>query len=1010
MAGENLGTIYYSVEVETEQLIKGTASAEKQLDKTEQAMTKVDKASEGLRSNLSKLSLAFAAIASARALSQMAEMVQKYQEYADRVRLATSSTEEFDRVQDRLLATANGTYRSLGEAQELYIRTAASLRSMGYSTEQALDVTDSMSYAFVKNATSADRAATATDALSKSITTGKVAADQWETITSAIPTVIDDIAAASGRTAAEVRKLGAQGKLTGRDLTEGLRYSLDANAKAAAAMSNNLTDAGVRTRTAITQVLVSLENQTGALQAFTNGIISAADAVLTFGTDNEKMANFLQLATTAAAALGSVIAGRLISSMGAYAVAQAQALSAAIAKIAVDREAAALAVTAARNDLAAAEAAMARAKAMQAAAVGSSQFNAATVALAQSTLQYETAAKNVATAVANQGRVAGVTTIAMNGLRSVMGLLGGPAGVILLAATALYTFATNAKSARTETDSLNGSLDKLTFNQLGRAANEVTEDVQGLNKELAAARNNFNTASRRPFESDDSFAKRQVELRAALDDVNQRLAERDARLKDIKAAQDALAAKSLKQNNPGPAGANPPTPPDEESAKVIKGLEEQQALLKVIGVERAKLAAIQKLGEGASPEQRQEAERLAASIYSLEQAEAKQKAAKKKGESEAAQLAKKNAADQKKGIEDNIKEFGDLGQQLANVGKTAREVAQDQAQLSLNKYATPEQIEAIRAIAAALYDAKAAKEALAAADPIASEQQRYAEQIAQLDALNAAKGKYRLDDERYAELSRQAELSHTETMRQLEEQRFAQQSKGNAMLISTLNQVQSAGTSALTGLITGASNGTDAVQQLGQALLNEVVGSLVQVGLQYVKNLAIQSSAGSAAVGVSVAQAGTAASAWAPAAAAASIGTLGGAAGIGLSAIAAILPSITGLFGGGRKAGGPVNAGTMYRVNEGGAPEVFNAGGQQYMIPNMRGEVVSNRDATNGAAGSGGAGTTVNIHNNNGSNVRTSSKQMDRQEIIDVFIDDYMNGGQTSKAISTGTGTKRRGT
>lgn len=1010
MAGENLGTIYYSVEVETEQLIKGTASAEKQLDKTEQAMTKVDKASEGLRSNLSKLSLAFAAIASARALSQMAQMVQKYQEYADRVRLATSSTEEFDRVQERLLATANGTYRSLGEAQELYIRTAASLRSMGYSTEQALDVTDSMSYAFVKNATSADRAASATDALSKSITTGKVAADQWETITSAIPTVIDDIATASGRTAAEVRKLGAQGKLTARDLTEGLRNSLDENAKAAAGMSNNLTDAAVRTRTAITQVLVSLENQTGALQAFTNGIIGAADAVLAFGTDNEKMASFLQLATTAAAALGSVIAGRLISSMGAYAVAQAQALSAAIAKIAVDREAAALAVTAARNDLAAAEAAMARAKAMQAAAVGSSQFNAATVALAQSTLQYETAAKNVATAVANQGRVAGVTTIAMNGLRSVMGLLGGPAGVILLAATALYTFATNAKSARTETDSLNGSLDKLTFNQLGRAANEVTEDVQGLNKELAAARNNFNTASRRPFESDDSFAKRQVELRAALDDVNQRLAERDARLKDIKAAQDALAAKSLKQNNPGPAGATPPTPPDEESAKVIKGLEEQQALLKVIGVERAKLAAIQKLGEGASPEQRQEAERLAASIYNLEQAEAKQKAASKKGESEAAQLAKKTADERKRGAESNLEVFRNLGLEISAVDLKTRDLAMRQAELSLNEYATPQQVEQVRALAGALFDLRQRKadlQTLGQVDPIVGAQQGYEAELAKYQQLNDAK---LLSDQRYLELKGQLDAEHAATLQQLEEQRFAQQSKGNAMLIDTLNQVQTAGTSALVGLATGASNGTEAVQQLGAALLNEVVGSLVQVGVQYLKNLLIQQAAGNAAVGATVAQAGTAAAAWAPAAAAASIGTLGGAAGIGLSAIAAILPSITGLFGGGRKAGGPVNAGTMYRVNEGGAPEVFNAGGQQYMIPNIRGEVVSNRDATNGAAGSGGAGTTVNIHNNNGSNVRTSSKQMDRQEIIDVFIDDYMNGGQTSKAISTGTGTKRRGT
>ncbi len=37
----------------------------------------------------------------------------------------------------------------------------------------------------------------------------------------------------------------------------------------------------------------------------------------------------------------------------------------------------------------------------------------------------------------------------------------------------------------------------------------------------------------------------------------------------------------------------------------------------------------------------------------------------------------------------------------------------------------------------------------------------------------------------------------------------------------------------------------------------------------------------------------------------------------------------------------------MYRINENGAPEVFQAAnGRQYMLPNTRGEVISNGDAT----------------------------------------------------------------
>src|SRR5690554_634361 len=65
------------------------------------------------------------------ALREAAQWVQQYQTMAERVRMATESVDEFEMVQKRLQATADGTYRALSEAQELYIRTADSLRLRG---------------------------------------------------------------------------------------------------------------------------------------------------------------------------------------------------------------------------------------------------------------------------------------------------------------------------------------------------------------------------------------------------------------------------------------------------------------------------------------------------------------------------------------------------------------------------------------------------------------------------------------------------------------------------------------------------------------------------------------------------------------------------------------------------------------------------------------------------------------------------------------------------------------
>jgi len=96
----------------------------------------------------------------------------------------------------------------------------------------------------------------------------------------------------------------------------------------------------------------------------------------------------------------------------------------------------------------------------------------------------------------------------------------------------------------------------------------------------------------------------------------------------------------------------------------------------------------------------------------------------------------------------------------------------------------------------------------------------------------------------------------------------------------------------------------------------------------------------------------------------------------------------------GRIAGGPVQAGRVYRVNENGAPEVYSAAnGQQYMIPNKRGEVISNRDATSGA------GVVINIHNAPPGTTAEQSTGQDGVDVIDVWVADFMADGRTASAV-----------
>jgi len=93
-------------------------------------------------------------------------------------------------------------------------------------------------------------------------------------------------------------------------------------------------------------------------------------------------------------------------------------------------------------------------------------------------------------------------------------------------------------------------------------------------------------------------------------------------------------------------------------------------------------------------------------------------------------------------------------------------------------------------------------------------------------------------------------------------------------------------------------------------------------------------------------------------------------------------------YGGAREHGGPVQANSMYRVGEGGKPEIFKASnGSQYMIPGDSGKVISNKDIA-GAGGNGGVSLEVNfnITTTNGIDDATQKQMIQQMEIVALKV------------------------
>ncbi|QJP08410.1 tape measure protein [Pseudomonas multiresinivorans] len=266
---------------------------------------KADKSNQELTKSTNGLGKAFGALAAAISVRAIIAASDQYGQMAARIRMATSSTEEYTKVQDRLLQTANATYRPLNEAQEVYIRTADAIRTLGYNTDDALDITDSFSFLLVTNAASADKASSAIDAYSKAIQTGKVESDGWQSILAAMPTIVNDLAAATGRSTADIRKLGIEGKLSLAALNEALRQSRDSNEELAAAMETSVQDATTALGNSF-QVFVGKVNETSkASGILTENIGEMADAL----QDPETIKAAQDLAAGVVSALNEIIKG-----------------------------------------------------------------------------------------------------------------------------------------------------------------------------------------------------------------------------------------------------------------------------------------------------------------------------------------------------------------------------------------------------------------------------------------------------------------------------------------------------------------------------------------------------------------------------------------------------------------------------------------------------------------------------------------------------------------------------
>ncbi|HHJ4565935.1 TPA: tape measure protein [Klebsiella pneumoniae] len=812
---ENAGGIYYDIEMDIQGLLVAQQRVNQRLDLMERGFDKTTRSIDTTERSMSSLSRVAVALTAALSVQQVAEYADAWATVNNKLSNSLRPSEQLADVTERVFNITQQTRSSLDATASLYARLERATRQYGTSADDLAKLTTIINQGFVVSGATAQEAENAIIQLSQGLASGALRGEEFNSVNEQGNRLIVALADSMGVSIGQMRNMAAQGKLTTDVVVNGL---LSQGSVIGAEFAN--------TTTTISQALqVAGNNITkffGENSTVKTGAAIFSDAVVTI---SENIGGLSALLTGAAAILGSRYVGALTMATAAKikAAAASRTLSAeeslaaqaAANKAAADLRAAAVAKERALDEIRLAEMMRLTAISETNAAAAEQRLSVARVAAAGAVDNYNRAL------AANRAAQMALSSGASLASRA-LGLIGGPAGAAMLAASAILYFSQRAKEARNDANALADGVNDLsskfqtmshtelaaTIGKLSQSLPELSDAVSDAQKEFNDATSavqrqqreiaNWGTNTTRGRQAaealggaQDNLAIATLELEKAQNRLSQTqnainigratlngtmkqgidLLRRDGQEAGIAAGMMSklgdminFASKAKEKFNSSSLMVERP----KDVQEYLDKLQDQVTLQSELNDrKRAQLRAeqdIRKLG-GTESDVNLARDRAAAE-YDAQQAQQKNKKATKEAESEAKKLANQQESVNQK--LENLRQQSELA--AGSTQELSRDSAILRAQQSLGSAATQAQIQEAGQYAAKAWDAAAAArgvtEALKAM-PEQAENKSYAESMQNLKAaLNAGK----IDLQEYNAATEQMEQQHQANLAKIRSQ------------------------------------------------------------------------------------------------------------------------------------------------------------------------------------------------------------------------------------------------
>ncbi|CAI1145331.1 tape measure protein [Serratia ficaria] len=1050
---EQVGNIVYEVEMNVANLLEAQRKVNDRLDTMDERFKRSAKSSDALSTSVTRLA---GAVSAAISVQQVAKYADAWTTVNNKLANSVKANEELATVTQRVFSIAQDTRASLEATASLYQRLERATRSYGTSVDDVARLTTIINQGFVVSGATAQEASNAVIQLSQGLASGALRGEEFNSVTEQGGRLATALADSLGVNIGQLRAMAAEGKLTTDVVVNGLLSQGDAIGKEFANTTTTIGQALEIANNNITQFIGSSTTVKSTVSLFNSSIITLSENLDIVAQVIGSVATIV--GTRYAAALTLAVAGQV--KLAATAFAASTSLSAFGAAASLARGALALIGGPAGAAVLAASAIFyfyQRAKEARQAAIDladgvntllgkmkdmSATEIAASIAKLRSAIPeltnvvqdasdgYDKASKRVANLQREVDNWGEGTKRGRQAAEALTSAIDNQNIAFAELEKAQRNLSQTQSAVGIASAQMNGTFEQGIglLSRHGERAGFAAGMMNQLGKQLnfaAGAQENFNASSlkvTRPKNVQDYLdgLQAQVELQGELNDRKRAQLKAEQQIRklggtdaDVNLARERAAAEydSMQAQQQQKKSAKDSASESKKAASQAESVAQKLANLKQqselaaestneLSREQAILTAQQSLGKGATQAQITLAGQYAAQKWDTANAIKAQAAAEKllpearETASYAQDVKDLNTALAAKKI--SQQQYNDTSERLEQQHHVAL------AQIRANEAVTPKQ------------------EAQGSIDPVQALANEHAKKLALIQQFETQKGVLTANG---LALMNAANTEYEQKRLAAQWELWRNQSTANEALAASLDSLAGNTSNAFTGIITGSMSAQDAMQSLASNAISSLINSFVQMGVEWVKSAIVGSTTQIAATGATTAAsvAGTATTtaastaaaaattaAWTPAAIVASIGSFGGAAAIGIGAVVAAMALSAGIAGK-RKNGGPVQAGSLYQVGEGGMPEVYQASnGSQYMIPGDNGKVISNRDMQGGDGG--GGGVIVNVNNYGSSQVQTQSARQGNNTVVDVFISDMQNGGPMSRQMQSSFGLRRQAT